>query len=297
MTHVSIPSSISTPVSTAPINSDGLGYVELFDFSKANTSLDSRIAAITTIASVCYQSPKSLGSISLYNRLAAEAAGLPSSSYEFVPILLDMRDSKYRPWADKLHLASDVFKYGEIVHGGYLLTNLRALISCVGTDADNPVFFNTPTECGIIHQYFKVFKTHIDLATARQFMRHRASWQELSRRYVSGKRLPFEFYNSPKLSTLTTPVTVTTPDNHHISFTLTTDQLQALCEAHYASALDSSIKPEEARRVLQQSMYTQVWSAWQPSQLSNLFSLRCDSHAQSEINHLCTTMKGLIDAA
>lgn len=292
MTHVSIPDSLGTPKSHIDINNTG--YVESFDFSHANTSKESRIAAITTVASVCYQSPKALGSISLYDRLATEAAGLPSSSFEFVPILLDMRDHKYKPWADKLHLASPVFKYGEIVHGGYLLTNLRALIASVGSDSDNPVFFNTPTECQLIAQYFKVYKTYIDLATARQFMRHRASWQELSRRYVSGKKLPFEFYNSPKLSNVVSTFTFTTPDGHHISVDLTTDQLQQACLNHYDSALANSVKPEEARRCIPQSMMTTVWSAWQPAQLDNLFRLRCDSHAQSEIQTLANAMKDLL---
>ncbi len=290
MTHVSIPTSMSTPVTTQQTPSSS---VSLYDFSTANTSRDSRIAAITAVASVCYANPKALGSISLYDRLSAEAAGLPSSSYEFVPVLLDMRDSKYRPWADKLHLASPVFKYGEIVHGGYLLTNLRALIACIGTDADLPVFFNTPTECQLIAQYFHVFKTDIDLATARQFMRHRASWQELSRRYVSGNRLPFEFYNSPKLSNVVSTFTFTTPEGHHITLDLTTDQLTQASINHYNTAISSSIKPEEARRCIPQSMMTTVWSAWQPSQLANLFKLRCDAHAQSEIQHLANAMKDL----
>ena len=268
--------------------------VEYYDFSQANSSLEARIHAVTSVASVCYQSPKSPNSESLFRRLYTESGSLPSSSFEFVPILLDMRDHKYKPWADKLHLASPVFKYGEIVHGGYLLTNLRALIASVGSDSDNPVFFNTPTECQLIAQYFKVYKTYIDLATARQFMRHRASWQELSRRYVSGKKLPFEFYNSPKLSNVVSTFTFTTPDGHHISVDLTTDQLQQACLNHYDSALANSVKPEEARRCIPQSMMTTVWSAWQPAQLDNLFKLRCDSHAQSEIRQLACAMKDLL---
>lgn len=294
MTHVDIPSSISTSTGRVDINNDSIGYVESYDFSRANTSKEARIAAITTVASVCYQSPKALGSISLYDRLAREAAGLPSSSFEFVPVLLDMRDSKYKPWADKLSLVSDVFKYGEIVHGGYLLTNLRALISCVGEDADNPVFFNSPTECSIIHEYFKVYLTKIDLATARQFMRHRASWQELSRRYVGGKKLPFEFYNSSKLPYTVSTFTFTTPDGHSITVDISSDQLKQACLNHYNQAISDGIKPEEARRCLQQTMYTQVWSAWQPKQLENLFKLRCDSHAQSEIRQLACAMKDLL---
>lgn len=281
----------SSPKSKTTIPSS---TVEAYDFSKANSSLEARIHAVTAVASVCYQSPKGPNSESLFRRLYTESGSLPSSSFEFVPILLDMRDHKYRPWADKLHLASPVFKYGEIVHGGYLLTNLRALIACVGPDADNPVFFNTPTECQLIAQYFHVFKTDIDLATARQFMRHRASWQELSRRYVSGKKLPFEFYTSPKLSNVVSRYTFTTPDGHHISVDITTEQLTQACLNHYDTALTSSVKPEEARRCIPQSMMTTVWSAWQPAQLANLFKLRCDPHAQSEINQLCTAMKDLI---
>lgn len=283
-----------TPTGSITINNDGIGFVQSYDFSQANSSLEARIHAVTSVASICYQNPKSPNNESLYKRLYTESGSLPSSSFEFVPVLLDMRDAKYKPWADKLSLVSDVFKYGEIVHGGYLLTNLRALISCVGEDADNPAFFNSPTECGIIHEYFKVYLTKIDLATARQFMRHRASWQELSRRYVSGKKLPFEFYNSSKLANVVSSSEIVTPEGHYFSFDLTTEALINACLLHYDAAIASGVKPEEARRILPQAMYTQVWSAWQPKQLENLFKLRCDSHAQSEIRQLACAMKDLL---
>ena len=282
------------PTGSITINNDGIGFVQSYDFSQANSSLEARIHAVTSVASICYQNPKSPNNESLYKRLYTESGSLPSSSFEFVPVLLDMRDAKYKPWADKLSLVSDVFKYGEIVHGGYLLTNLRALISCVGEDADNPVFFNSPTECGIIHEYFKVYLTKIDLATARQFMRHRASWQELSRRYVSGKKLPFEFYNSSKLTNVVSSSEIVTPEGHYFSFDLTTEALINTCLLHYDAAIASGVKPEEARRILPQAMYTQVWSAWQPKQLENLFKLRCDLHAQSEIRQLACAMKDLL---
>ena len=67
---------------------DDIAFVEQYDFSKANMSEESRIKAITTVASICYQNPKAVGSESLYNRLMAESQGLPSSSAEFVPVLL-----------------------------------------------------------------------------------------------------------------------------------------------------------------------------------------------------------------
>ena len=67
---------------------DDIAFVEQYDFSTANLNEENRINAITTVASICYQNPKAVGSESLYNRLLAESKGLPSSSAEFVPVLL-----------------------------------------------------------------------------------------------------------------------------------------------------------------------------------------------------------------
>ena len=71
---------------------DNIAFVENWDFSKANLNEENRILAITQVASICYQSPKALGSESLYNRLMAESQGLPSSSFEFVPVLLSWQE-------------------------------------------------------------------------------------------------------------------------------------------------------------------------------------------------------------
>ena len=67
---------------------DDIAFIEQYDFSTANMSEENRIKAITTVASICYQNQKAVGSESLYNRLLAESKGLPSSSAEFVPVLL-----------------------------------------------------------------------------------------------------------------------------------------------------------------------------------------------------------------
>jgi thymidylate synthase (FAD) len=73
---------------------DNIAFVEQYDFSKANMSEENRIKAITTVASICYQNPKAVGSESLYNRLLAESRGLPSSSFEMCPILLTEEEVK-----------------------------------------------------------------------------------------------------------------------------------------------------------------------------------------------------------
>ncbi len=271
------------------LNDDGIGFIEQYDFSKANISQESRVQAITTIASVCYQNPKAIGSESLYNRLSLESKGLPSSSFEFVPVLIQCCSEEEGPYSiqylfnisgsnDYEDLA--VIKYGEkLEDGDYLLTNLRALISDVGEKASE--FFNTEEECKIIAEYFKVFKSKIDLSTRAQYIRHRVSWQELSRRYVSGKKSGFEFYLSPKL------------ENSNII-----GEYNALVNTAvglYSQAINEGVRPEEARRVLPQSMYTTVWSAWQPKQLDVFFKLRLDSHAQQEIRWLAEAKQELLD--
>ena len=55
---------------------DNIAFVESWDFSRTNLNEGNRILAITQVASICYQSPKALGSESLYNRLMSESQGL-----------------------------------------------------------------------------------------------------------------------------------------------------------------------------------------------------------------------------
>lgn len=291
-THVEVADNFSVPSNRIELNDDGIGYLESYDFSTANISEESRIACISTVASICYGNPKAKGSISLYNRLANESAGLPSSSFEFVPVLLPLSIAG-TPLIVSTQKAivygyENSLKYGQIVEDSmYLLTNLRALIADVGDKADQ--FYNTPEECVIIAKHHRVFKAKIDIATRTQYIRHRVSWQELSRRYVSGKRAEFEFYISPKLNDWNLYTSV---GNEDVSMSdYDAKSIIKLCVAHYNTAIAQGVKPEEARRILPQSMYTTIWSAWLPSQLESFYTLRLDSHAQSEIRALAAAMK------
>ena len=65
--------------------------------------------------------------------------------------------------------------------------------------------------------------------------------------------------------------------------------------AMYNHAIASGVKPEEARRILPQAMMTQIWGAFQPSQLDNWFTLRLDQHAQLEIRCVAEAMQELIN--
>ena len=262
------------------ILNDNIGFVENWDFSRANLNEENRILAITQVASICYQNPKALGSESLYNRLMAESMGLPSSSFEFVPVLLDYENPKHQEIL-KLEY-SNCKKFGEILDDRYLLTNYRALVYDFENDKDKFSFdirtiFNTQEECNIIKEYFKVFLFKVDFPTRSQMVRHRISWQELSRRYVSAKRVPFEFYVSDKLK-----------ENQKVK------DLIKQSEDLYFELLENGVKPQEARRVIPQMGYTQIWGAFMPKQLDNYFKLRLDEHAQWEIRQTAIAMQELI---
>ena len=293
-THVQLnPAWPTEPIASKQQVLDGItGFVEYWDFSLANTSYESRVYFISKVASICYQSPKSLGSISLFNRLQAESHGLPSSSYEFIPVLL-----KVSVILDGITInpyMSHCLKFGEFVESEqYLLTNLRALIEDVGPEESLNYLNTDPAELQIIRDNFKVFLFNVDLSTRAQMVRHRINWQELSRRYVSGKKVPFSFYVSNKMDDITSSFTFTNTANHSFSLDYTTQNLIDACVNHYNTAIDAGIKPEEARRILPQAMMTQIWGAFQPNQLSSYFALRLDSHAQREIRMVSEAMQEL----
>lgn len=273
---------------------DDIAFVEQWDFSRANSNEQNRINAITQVASICYQNPKALNSDSLYNRLMAESLGLPSSSFEVVAILIPQKE------ITELYFNRDIMvsdnnpltKYGEWIEGGkYLLTNFRAVLYTkekLGIDFTQR--FNTEEECKIIAKHFKVFNYKVDLPTRSQMVRHRVSWQELSRRYVSGERVPFEFYISEKMKNVESFYHWT--DNETAVYD--TKEVLDICMNHYYKALEDGVKPQEARRIIPQAAYTQIWGAFMPSQLENYMKLRLDSHSQWEIQQTAKAMQELI---
>jgi thymidylate synthase (FAD) len=307
---VNVPLEFITPTGRKELFDDGIGYVESYDFSRANLSNDSRIAAISSVASICYQSKTALGSESLYNRLLAESKGLPSSSAEFVPVLLhwgevievcqliediiqekDENGNVVASYNDTQ--TSNIEKYGEWIEVEgckYLLTNFRAIVNDFeqygsrGVDLRNR--YNTLEECEIIKQHFKVFNFKVDLPTRSQMVRHRVSWQELSRRYVSGERVPFEFYISDKMKNV---------ESSYFMKDYNTSEVINICLNHYKQALSQGVKPQEARRIIPQAAYTQIWGAFMPKQLDNYFKLRLDSTAQYEIRKTTEAMQELIE--
>ena len=77
--------------------------------------------------------------------------------------------------------------------------------------------------------------------------------------------------------------------------THSTEKLIEMCIEHYYQALMQGVKPQEARRIIPQAAYTQIWGAFQPKQLENYFKLRLDESAQWEIRMVSKAMQELIN--
>ena len=299
MTHVELQPDLLPLLGRVDNVLDGIaGFVEHYDFSRANSSYEARVQAVSTVASICYKSPKSLGSISLFDRLQAESGGLPSSSYEFIPVLLDNKQA-VQIISNSLSTHPEdvpIVKFGTwLFVGTSLLTNLRALIEMVGPEASLNYLNTSEEEVQIIRDNIKVFLFNVDLSTRAQMVRHRVSWQELSRRYVSGTKSPFEFYVSKKLAKLKDFLDDPKTPERDTQMAFEVNEYFEISVAMYNHAIASGVKPEEARRILPQAMMTQIWGAFQPSQLDNWFKLRLDKHAQSEIRMVAQAMQELIN--
>ncbi|MCP5003705.1 MAG: FAD-dependent thymidylate synthase [Planctomycetes bacterium] len=265
---------------------DGIGFVEEYDFSTANSSKEARIEAITQVASVCYDK-EAKNKIALFNMLESESLGLPSTSFEFVPVLIKSRD--YSFLLDEIEMMRDVEfpitldieKYGEWIHtnnDSFLLTNLRACLNVQKKYefeyVDFKTYFNTsPEEIQIIKENHKTFFQKVPIFVARQLVRHRVSFQELSRRYTDNERSPVEFYAKDD-------------EFKAVKISLYRNHLRS-----YKHLIDKGAKPEDTRAVLPQATYTKIWSAFQPDSFDNFIKLRTKKSAQSEIIELAEGMR------
>ena len=125
----------------------------------------------------------------------------------------------------------------------------------------------------------------VDMPTFGQAVRHRVNWQVLSRRYVSGTRVPFDFYVAEQMKKVESVYSMAVYQN-----IIYTDDVINICLEHYKAALEAGVKPQVARGIIPQCAYTVAWCAMQPKQFDSFIKLRTDSHAQWEINQLSNAM-------
>ena len=315
------------------------GFVELWDFSEANFSQANRIQAVSTVASVCYGNNSLEPNTRIFDALTRESIGLPSSSFEFVPVLLNQekkekiinafceiknilfligskdahgnnseQDSDFvkdlNEEIEKImkeeerDFVPNIIRYGYNIDLNNIITNLRALVYDLEylsrlskkfnlqlksfTDEelqpDHSIWFNDKNDLELIKRNFFVFRKKITIRDARQDERHRRSiWQELSRRYTTGYKIPIDFRLTKSMATK--------ENIDRITFSI-----QA-----YNEALSDKIKAQEARDILPVSTYTIIWNAWYPDGLANYFNLRTKSKSQTEIRLLAQTMQEMVE--
>jgi len=276
-------------------NSGEPGFVSIWDFSKANFNHEARVQAVSAVASVCYGNDSLDPKFKLFDKLARESIGLPSSSFEFIPVLLngkkvskiiDYYSNNYIPKLPK------ILKFGYRIdeeNDNYILTNLRALWIDIKEiqkkdktipDIDNEIWYNNDDEeIKIISNNFIVFNKKITIRDARQFNRHRISLQELSRRYTTGNKVPIEYRIKLFRDDLDKKVIKQTD----------------ACIMLYNELLENKVPAQYARDILPVSIYTKIWSAWTPEYLDNFFKLRTASSSQSEVRELAIEMQKLYD--
>ena len=284
---------------------DNIAKVEQYDFSRANSSDEARTLAITSVAVICTQKFESIGSEKLCTKLLTEAHGIPSSAYGFVPVLLTKEQSTdivRRKCMGAIKSFVNIVRFGELIEDEkYVLTNLRALVNDIGLEASKEFYNTDENEIAIIKKHFKVFKHKMDIRSARQFMRHStAVWQELSRRYVSGKKVPFDFYISDKIKDKESEFDDYFMDGmsgYETDFanTKNTQKILKILANHYDFLIEDGVKPQDARDILPLCTYTEIWSGWQPFALENMLTERTAIGTQWELRQTALAIKELIN--
>lgn len=283
---------------------DGIGYIEQYDPGLSNRTHEDRLLTVTTIASVCYNKPDIIGKQSLYDRLSVEGAGIPSSSFSFIPVLLTNEQVNYiaEMCINRGDFnVPDVITFGELVFSTIeskdetrLLTNLRALLQDLGWQVDgkkaqelSEQFFNTSeTDIQMIREHYKVYKVNIDISTSKQWIRHNFHLQELSRRYVSGNKLPFQFYVSEKMKDIYSNSSILDKYGSPVDIEVSTQDVIDIALNHYNKALEQGVAPQEARRIIPQCAYTIIWTGITPRVLGNMLKIRTKAGAQWEFRQL-----------
>jgi len=302
---------------TEPINSklnllgDDIGFIKQYDFSTANVDDSHRIHAVTSVASICYNTEhKSIGSKSLYDRLGLESGGVPSSSFEFIPVLIsefefeqETRKSTVISLIDlKIAKHSILVKSKEGLR--YRLTNYRAVVhdyELTNGEVDFRKHYNHKEyEIKIIRENFFVFLAKIDLSTRAQLVRHRMlNFQERSRRYVSGKKLPFDFYledkvKATKLKFYDIDLESPSVDKNLNTLNVDAERLAKMSVDLYNQALEDGVKPQAARRLILQAMYTDIWIGFNSETLAEFLERRTEADAQIEIRNLALGIQELV---
>lgn len=138
-------------------------------------------------------------------------------------------------------------------------------------------------------------KLKVPIFIARQIQRHRTfSYNEISRRYVDS---PPEFFWPDKWRKRADNLKQGSGGEHqeqaqwnHILRECANTALDA-----YDWAIKDGVAPEQARMVLPQNLYTEMYMSGNLRSWAHFLHLRLDSHAQKEVQDVAKMVKDILD--
>jgi len=161
----------------------------------------------------------------------------------------------------------------------------RAMRICHGGDIDlekgpNKTFIQNVIKLGhgspLEHASMTFKIMNVSRALTHQLVRHRiASYTQKSQRYC--REDMFEYV---------TPESIASDPKFKEEYDRMCQKIQEL----YNFLVTSGVKREDARYILPNACYTDIWVTMNLRELRNFFGLRCDKHAQWEIRELADTM-------
>lgn len=147
---------------------------------------------------------------------------------------------------------------------------------------------NSPETCAIFEfegykelerqiskSHYAIFRLTVPIFVARQIMRHRMSYNEMSRRYVRDSKIPFEIpYKNEQEK-----------------------DFNKLCIKEYQRRLEEGQKPEQARACIPQGALTTFFMAGNDLEFYNFFKLRLANNTQKETREIAEQMLKLLEKA
>lgn len=218
-----------------------LGTIRAFDLWELRKSREACIEGVANIASLSYGNEAAKNPEALFKSIV-ERGHL--SCLEFVP---------FPDWGGYTDRYKPVLPRDSIRFAPKLAEDERYFVeSCIV-----PIERRYPATAFLVES---------PILTIRQWFRHRAfSYLEMSRRYVKGSKVPFEFYGADTAKEREAA--------HYVESIALYDELCSFGEP-----------PERARRVIPQGAFSRFWAGGYNHDWKDSFTrLRSEKHAQTEI--------------
>lgn len=233
------------------------GFVELWDFSKSNLNQESREETVSVVASISYGNEMAKNPKKLWGFLIKKGHKSP---FEFIRFPLKVSN--------------------KFVHYG-----IESSLRNIEFESYGLSKFDINVLIDFHKQTIATFKIKVPLFVRSQYHRHRCcSYLELSRRYVKPDKVEFEFWSigNPYNIYFEVDKEQFTVDIEEFSL----GDLFELCEVAYFSLLEKGYKPEVARSVLPQSLYTVFWVMKDYKCARNFYVERYSKQAQEQIREV-----------